>query len=266
MTLTKAEDRPAQTAPLDARSLGGFVAAARREAGLTQRELAERLYVSDKTVSKWERGLSLPSVPLLVPLADALGVTISELMACERAPREGASRGEGTLGRAEADRLISTSLDMAGAHRVRARRRGSVVALAACGLAFGLEVALALGERDLTDGMAAGLACGGVSLLVALCFSLCPRELPGYYDENRLSYVVMGPLRLHMTGLRIHNGNWPAICQAFSVSGLAVALLAPAAAHLLGPAGNERLVACALMLASLAGLFVPAYVAGRRSA
>ncbi|MBM6816522.1 helix-turn-helix transcriptional regulator, partial [Olsenella uli] len=66
--------------PLDAATLGSFIARVRAERGLTQRQLAERLYVSDKTVSKWERGLSLPSVPLLVPLADALGLSISELM------------------------------------------------------------------------------------------------------------------------------------------------------------------------------------------
>lgn len=49
---------PNTSAPLDAHRLGAFVAEARRAAGLTQRELAERLYVSDKTVSKWERGPS----------------------------------------------------------------------------------------------------------------------------------------------------------------------------------------------------------------
>lgn len=49
--------------------VGQFIACLRREQQLTQRQLAERLYVSDKAVSKWERGESLPSVALLMPLA-----------------------------------------------------------------------------------------------------------------------------------------------------------------------------------------------------
>ena len=113
------EPREPKTPPLDAATLGAFVARVRTARGLTQRQLAERLYVSDKTVSKWERGLSLPSVPLLVPLAGALGLSISELMACEEAPHEE------RLGRAEADRLIAASLDLSGATptgRQRVRR------------------------------------------------------------------------------------------------------------------------------------------------
>lgn len=44
---------------IDKDRFGAFVAQLRREKGMTQRELADRLYVSDKAVSKWERGVSL---------------------------------------------------------------------------------------------------------------------------------------------------------------------------------------------------------------
>ena len=44
---------------IDKERFGGFLAQLRREQGLTQKELAERLFVSDKAVSKWERGISL---------------------------------------------------------------------------------------------------------------------------------------------------------------------------------------------------------------
>ena len=68
--------------------LGTFIGECRREEGLTQRELAERLHVTDKAVSKWERGLSYPDVPLLEPLASALGLGVEELMACRRQAAE----------------------------------------------------------------------------------------------------------------------------------------------------------------------------------
>ena len=69
---------------IDKERFGGFLVQLRRENNLTQKELAERLFVSDKAVSKWERGLSLPDVGLLLPMADCLGVTVTELLRGER--------------------------------------------------------------------------------------------------------------------------------------------------------------------------------------
>ena len=52
---------------IDNGKFGAFLVQLRQEKGLTQKELAEKLYVSDKAVSKWERGLSLPDIALLQP-------------------------------------------------------------------------------------------------------------------------------------------------------------------------------------------------------
>lgn len=65
--------------------LGAFIADNRRDRGLTQRDLAERLHITDKAVSKWERGLSYPDVTLLEPLAEVFGLGVEELVACRRA-------------------------------------------------------------------------------------------------------------------------------------------------------------------------------------
>lgn len=73
---------------LDKGSFGRFLAQLRRERGLTQRDLAEMLFISDKAVSKWERGLSLPDVSLLLPLAEKLGVSVTELLEGRRMPQE----------------------------------------------------------------------------------------------------------------------------------------------------------------------------------
>ena len=66
--------------------LGTFIAENRRDRGLTQRDLAERLHITDKAVSKWERGLSYPDVTLLEPLAEVFGLGVEELVACEKSP------------------------------------------------------------------------------------------------------------------------------------------------------------------------------------
>ena len=58
---------------MDAKMFGAFLAQVRRAQGLTQAELAEQLHVTDKAVSRWERGVGLPDINTLEPLADALG-------------------------------------------------------------------------------------------------------------------------------------------------------------------------------------------------
>lgn len=74
---------------MDAREVGERIAALRREKGLTQKELAERIYVTDKAVSKWERGLNFPELSTLAPLSSALGVTPAVLLGLEeKAPEE----------------------------------------------------------------------------------------------------------------------------------------------------------------------------------
>ena len=63
------------------RQIGANIAAYRKRAGLTQAGLAEKLNYSDKAVSKWERGESVPDVLTLVQLANQFGITVNDLLA-----------------------------------------------------------------------------------------------------------------------------------------------------------------------------------------
>lgn len=69
---------------MDNLKTGAFIKSCRKEKNMTQKELADRLHVTDRAVSKWERGLSAPDIALLEPLASMLGVTIVELLSGER--------------------------------------------------------------------------------------------------------------------------------------------------------------------------------------
>lgn len=62
------------------KTLGMMIAELRKEKGMTQLELAEKMGVTDKAVSKWERDLSCPDINSLPNLAEILGVTVDELM------------------------------------------------------------------------------------------------------------------------------------------------------------------------------------------
>ena len=72
---------------MNAKDFGAFLARTRKACGLTQADLATQLHVTDKAVSRWERGVGLPDINTLEPLADALGLTLSDLMHC-RDPQE----------------------------------------------------------------------------------------------------------------------------------------------------------------------------------
>lgn len=75
---------------MEKEKFGKFVAFLRKEQGMTQKDLAERLCLTDKAVSKWERGLSFPDISMLEPLAEVFGVTILELLQGERIQEEAA--------------------------------------------------------------------------------------------------------------------------------------------------------------------------------
>ena len=69
---------------MDQIRIGQFIAATRKAKGLTQRQLAAQLSISDKTISKWETGKGLPDVSLMLPLCGALGITVNDLLTGEQ--------------------------------------------------------------------------------------------------------------------------------------------------------------------------------------
>ncbi len=69
---------------MDQSKIGRFIAQMRKEQSFTQRQLADRLGISDKTVSKWECGNGLPEVSLMLPLCAALEISVNELLSGER--------------------------------------------------------------------------------------------------------------------------------------------------------------------------------------
>ena len=76
----------------DQEKIGLFLAQARKEKGWTQAELAEKLGVSNRSISRWETGKTMPDYSLLSPLCGALGLSVNELFAVERMPPPPGSR------------------------------------------------------------------------------------------------------------------------------------------------------------------------------
>lgn len=112
---------------MDNSKTGAFIKELRKEKNMTQRDLAELLHITDRAVSKWERGLCAPDIALLEPLSQALGVSILELM-----------EGSRTLERTpamEAEEGVRHLLDYSKselAHKIGLVRKKALLAVAAC--------------------------------------------------------------------------------------------------------------------------------------
>jgi len=69
---------------MDLIKIGKFISTLRKEKGITQELLAQKLYITDRAVSKWERGLSLPDADKMLDLCNILGINVNELLNGER--------------------------------------------------------------------------------------------------------------------------------------------------------------------------------------
>ena len=112
---------------MDLIKIGKYIAGKRKALHLTQKQLAEKLGMSDKSVSKWERGVCLPDVSVYMELCGILGIGINEFLA-------GEDIGQEDLVRKSEDNLIQVTTDSK--HRQNRLRRIIAVLLAAAILAF----------------------------------------------------------------------------------------------------------------------------------
>ena len=89
---------------MDQEKTGALIRTLRTQKSLTQKALAEAVGVGDKAVSKWETAASVPSIDLLIPLADLLGVTVTELLMCRRMEQDNA------LSAAQVEQVVKTAV------------------------------------------------------------------------------------------------------------------------------------------------------------
>ena len=213
---------------LDKSSFGKFLAQLRKERGWTQKDLAEELYISDKAVSKWERGLSLPDVSLLLPLAEKLGVTVTELLEGSRTPQEKRFTA------AEVDELVRRALTFQTEppERTQERVKKYLPLYAVCSV-LGVAEAAAVWVLGLVSAEV-GLIVGAVLGVVYGAYALFWMEetLPRYYDENRISQFAHGAFHMHIPGIYYNNRNWPHILKVFRVWSMVSLVLTPPACAL----------------------------------
>jgi len=195
---------------IDKAEFGRFVSMLRKEKGLTQKELATQLFVSDKAVSKWETGQSIPTVDLLIPLAEALGVTVTELLECRKmeTPQPISVEDVETI----VKKAVSYVDEETGKRKINKKYLpiyciSLVVVFAQLA---GLPYILA-SDSGIYSAIQITLL---MSAIFGAYFMLCVKErLPAFYDENKISFYSDGPFRMNLAGIHINNSNWPHIVR-----------------------------------------------------
>jgi len=99
---------------MDQKAIGKFIAAMRKQRGLTQEQLGQALGVTNKTISRWETGNYMPDIGMLTPLSSALGVSVNELLA-------GQQLEDGAEFARKADENLLTVLEQASAFALEER-------------------------------------------------------------------------------------------------------------------------------------------------
>lgn len=247
---------------IDREKFGAFVAARRKELGLTQQELADKLFLSNKAVSKWETGQSLPDIALLEPLAQCLGVSVAELLRGERIE-------ERPMEAEEAETLVGRALQFAddGAQQDKHRRHWQIAWTVSTVLGFWGLCSL------FWNGVSRAELVNTVFLTELLCLIFgfwavffAPARLPRHYDENKVTSFSQGPVRMNLTGIRFHNGNWPHILSALRWWLVIVPVVFPTVYGLLRSGVTRWGTAWELgvTLTACLGLFIPVMVVAKK--
>ena len=249
---------------IDKEKFGAFVAQLRKAQGITQKELAQKVYVSDKAVSKWERGLSMPDITLLIPLSQALEVTVTELLECQR--MEQAAMDSGRV--EELMHKVIAYSEETPAERQRRRRREAVL----FGVSFAVTVlelvglsAIGYSWEDISLNL---LTYEGLFVFFAGYFCFFAKDkLPEYYDEYSINAYSDGIFRMNMPGIHFNNRNWPYIKRAAIRGMLISAMSLPVLYWLCGllfPAIVKWVFVFVCMPLFFIAFFAPMYVAARR--
>lgn len=245
---------------IDKQKFGTFVAELRKEKGYTQKDLAQRLFLSDKAVSKWETGISIPDTALLIPLADLLGVSVTELLMCQRMDNS-------TLDAGQVESIVKTAITYTEDDQTKTfQQRNKWRLIYIIGLMIScIEVYLVYKNGFTSDSLLT------VALLAAIfggyfCF-FAKSKLPTYYDENRINVYSDGIFRMNIPGVYINNSNWPHILNVGRIWAIAAMVIYPVLCFLMAfftPDLWSKIVRALALIPSLGGLFLPSYIVGKK--
>lgn len=144
---------------MEAKQFGQFIAGIRKEKKMTQAELASQIHVTDKAISRWERGLGFPDIQTLEPLAQALGISVLELMRSERleAVRQDEQQEEVRYTQGEVAEMLQNAGDISRQQKKQDRNANAIagIVLAVIAVVVWMTKLASLGGALVIGGIAA---------------------------------------------------------------------------------------------------------------
>lgn len=125
---------------MDAQVFGKFIEEQRKNKGLTQKALADKLMVTDKAISRWENGHGFPGIEMLEPLSEALGVSLLELMHSQTETNISYSRED-------VDKILAETIQISVAEKLRESRKKLILFLVTAFLLLIVVLLLFVGIR-----------------------------------------------------------------------------------------------------------------------
>lgn len=238
---------------IDKVKFGVFISDLRKEKGMTQKELAEKLYVSDKAVSKWERGQSLPDITMLNPLADVLGVTSAELLNCGKIDEVE------KIDTVRVNEFVEKTINFS--ERANVSRKKCIIIYFVCFLAaFAGIFAFYRINGTMHQGL---ITVELLTMIFGTYFMFFIKErLPKYFDENKIDYYTDGFLRLHTPGIYYNNHNWPYIIKYARISLMTIMVVFPIISLIISIAFDSDIawfVNMAITVGMIIGIVTPIY-------
>lgn len=114
--------------------IGKFIAECRKNVSLTQMQLAQKLNITDKAVSKWERGIAMPDSSIMLKLCDILGISVNELLLGEKAGKENKNEENENL-------LLDLSMELQVKNKIIWTSMWMIMAVSITALIAGLVIA-----------------------------------------------------------------------------------------------------------------------------
>ena len=251
---------------IDRAKFGTFVSELRKEKGITQKELAEKLCISDKAISKWETGKAIPDVTLLIPLAELLGVSTTELLECRRMEQPE------SMGKEDTDNLVKKVIELSEEERRQKFRKRIIIYLICVFISVVGMFNIYMLQKEMTNLQTIDIMPVYMVGVFAIGFGayfwlIIKEKLPTYYDENEISVYVDGLLHMNMPGVFFNNNNWPYIVKALRGWSIFGMIGFPFLYLPLMLTFKEYGIIAQLTLvlgAVLGGLFIPVYILGRK--
>lgn len=248
---------------IDKQKFGAFIAALRKEKKLTQKELAARLCISDKAVSKWETGVSIPDVMLLIPLSETLGVTVTELLECRRMEHTEPM----TAGQVE--QIVQTTIRMSDEEEQPMKKATRIGAYLGCVIGAVMELAFLMSQGFTPDTWS---ECLQLSVIFGILFGgyfmiFAKAKLPPYHDRYKINGMMQGAFRMNLPGLAFNNRNWPHILKVGRIWSMTFLVGYPLVYFLLYsslPGFWAKYEEAVMVTLLLGGLFIPVYYVGKK--